>query len=130
MPLSEHEQRMLDQLERQLRTEDPRLATQMADTRQDPVPVKRVVLGAVLAVVGLLVIVLGVANHLILVGVLGALIVGGGIFLLTSRPRRGPDAAGPARPASPAAAASGGRRGGEFMGRLERRWDERRERGD
>lgn len=130
VPLSEHEQRMLDQLERQLRTEDPRLATQMADTRRDPVPVKRVVLGAVLAVVGLLVILLGVANQLIPVGVLGALVVGAGIFLVTSRPRGRGDAASPSGSRPAPAGASRDRRGGAFMGRLERRWDERRERGD
>lgn len=135
MPLSEHEQRMLDQLEHQLRTEDPRLATQMADTRRDPVPVKRVVLGAVLAVVGLLVIVLGVANQLVPVGVLGALVVGAGIFLVTTRPRgghtAGADRPGPGRGGRPGGGRpEGGRPGGDFMGRLERRWDARREQGD
>ena len=78
MPLSEHEQRMLDQLEQQLRTEDPRLATQMADTGRHRLPVGRVVAGAVLAVVGLLVVVLGVANHAILLGVLGVVVIGAG----------------------------------------------------
>lgn len=128
MPLSEHEQRMLDQLEQQLRTEDPRLATQMADTGPHRLPVGRVVAGAVLAVVGLLVVVLGVANHAILLGVLGVVVIGVGIFLLTTRPRAVASGA-----SSPVARRSGAPRrqgGGDLMGRLERRWDERRARGD
>ncbi|MEV8231381.1 MULTISPECIES: DUF3040 domain-containing protein [Micrococcus] len=125
MPLSEHEQRMLDQLEQQLRTEDPRLATQMADTGRHRLPVGRVVAGAVLAVVGLLVVVLGVANHAILLGVLGVVVIGAGIFLLTTRPRA--VASGPVARRSGAPRRQGG---GDFMGRLERRWDERRARGD
>jgi len=128
MPLSEHEQRMLDQLEQQLRTEDPRLATQMADTGRHRLPVGRVVAGAVLAVVGLLVVVLGVANHAILLGVLGVVVIGAGIFLLTTRPRAAASGA-----SGPAARRSGAQRrqgSGDFMGRLERRWDERRARGD
>jgi len=128
MPLSEHEQRMLEQLEQQLRTEDPRLATQMADTRRHRLPVGRVVAGAVLGVVGLLVVVLGVANHAILLGVLGVGVIGAGVFLLTTRPRVTDSGAG-GRAARPSGAP---RRqgGGDFMGRLERRWDERRARGD
>lgn len=129
MPLSEHEQRMLDQLEAQLRTDDPRLATQMAEARRDPLPVKRIVIGAVLAVVGLIVIVLGVANQLILVGVLGVGVVGAGIFLLTTRPRGSAAAAAPSGGAS-SPAPRGPRGRGDFMGRLERRWDERRQQGE
>ena len=128
MPLSEHEQRMLDQLEQQLRTEDPRLATQMADTGRHRLPVGRVVAGAVLAVVGLLVVVLGVANHAILLGVLGVVVIGAGIFLLTTRPRA--VASGASGPEARRSGAPRRQGGGDFMGRLERRWDERRAGGD
>ncbi|MEO4039565.1 DUF3040 domain-containing protein [uncultured Micrococcus sp.] len=122
MPLSEHEQRMLDQLERQLNDEDPRLATQLAETSRPALPVRRIVLGAVLGVVGLLVILAGVSTHLLLVGVLGTLLLGAGILVLTAR--RPAQAARPGRSGRPTPDA--GR--GEFMSRLEQRWDERRRR--
>ena len=125
MPLSEHEQRMLDQLERQLNDEDPRLATQLAETSRPALPVRRIVLGAVLGVVGLLVILAGVSTHLLLVGVLGTLLLGAGILVLTAR--------GPAQAARPGRSGRSGRPTpdagrGEFMSRLEQRWDERRRR--
>ena len=105
MPLSEHEQRMLDQLERQLNDEDPRLATQLAETSRPALPVRRIVLGAVLGVVGLLVILAGVSTHLLLVGVLGTLLLGAGILVLTAR-------AGPGRPPRALRASDPGRRAG------------------
>ncbi|WP_259399895.1 DUF3040 domain-containing protein [Micrococcus aloeverae] len=119
---------MLDQLEQQLRTEDPRLATQMADTGRHRLPVGRVVAGAILGVVGLLVVVLGVAHHAILLGVLGVVVIGAGIFLLTTRPRAA--ASGASGPAARRSGAPRRQGSGDFMGRLERRWDERRARGD
>lgn len=127
MPLSEREQQMLEQLERQLHQEDPRLATQLAESPRTAVPVRRIVLGAVLGVAGLAVILWGVSAQLVLVGVLGALLLGAGILVLTGRGK--PSDAD--RPAGSARRSSGGapaaRAGqGTFMDRLEQRWDERR----
>lgn len=120
MPLSEHEQRLLEQLERQLHAEDPRLASTLADQRPAAgVGVRRLVAGVALAVVGLAVVVLGVSLHQILVGVLGAVVVGAGIFVLTSRGRAATGAPA-ARPARRAGAGRG------LMARLEQDWDERR----
>ncbi|MDY6055572.1 DUF3040 domain-containing protein [Micrococcus sp.] len=120
MPLSEREQKMLDDLERQLHAEDPRLATQMRSQTPGRVPVGRIVLGVALALAGLAVVLVGVSTHLLIVGVLGVLVLGAGVFVLTSGART---------PQAPAAAGSAAPRpgcsGDSFMARLERDWDER-----
>ena len=123
MPLSDHERRVLEQLERQLNDDDPRLATRLADSGRPAVPVRRIVLGAVLAVIGLAVVVTGVSTQLVLVGVLGTALLGAGILVATL-PHRGE---GPApRPAvSSGLRAQRSRSQGSLMARLERDWDDR-----
>lgn len=130
MPLSEREQRLLEELESQLRTEDPRLDTHLRDSRPGGVSVRRIVLGVAIAVAGLAVVLLGVSLQNILVGVLGVALMGGGVYVLTTRGRG--DAA--ATKGSGAGDAGQGPQGGRkkegaFMSRLERQWDERREQG-
>ena len=124
MPLSDHEQRVLEQLERQLNADDPRLATRLADSGRPAVSVRRVVLGAVLAVVGLAVVLAGVSTQLVLVGVLGAALLGAA-FRVSPCPPRG--AAAAARRAAHAAgrADRSRTRGSSLMARLERDWDDR-----
>lgn len=125
MPLSEREQRMLDELEAQLRSEDPRLDTHLRDTRPGGVSVRRIVLGVAVAVAGLAVVLLGVSLQNILVGVLGVALMGGGVYVMTSRGRGGAEqrgAAGTGRPGGN----GGQKKENTFMSRLERQWDERR----
>lgn len=123
MPLSEREQRMLEELEAQLRAEDPRLATHLRDTRPAGVSVRRIVLGVALAVAGLAVVLWGVAVKLVAVGVGGAVLIGAGLYIVTTRDRT---AASRDAGADGRSAAGGTRREGAFMARLERQWDERR----
>lgn len=124
MPLSDHEQRVLEQLERQLNADDPRLATRLADSGRPAVSVRRVVLGAVLAVVGLAVVLAGVSTQLVLVGVLGTALLGAGILVATMPHRGDADAARPAAPSAGRADRSR-TRGSSLMARLERDWDDR-----
>lgn len=121
MPLSDHEQRVLEQLERQLNADDPRLATRLADSGRPAVSVRRVVLGAVLAVVGLAVVLAGVSIQLVLVGVLGTALLGAGILVATMPHRGDADAARP----SAGRADRSRTRGSSLMARLERDWDDR-----
>lgn len=123
MPLSEREQRMLDELEAQLRTEDPRLDTHLRDSRPGGLSVRRIVLGVALAVAGLAVVLLGVSLQNILVGVLGVALMGGGVYIVTSRGRTRGDAG---RSAEGRKGASGTKKESAFMSRLDRQWDERR----
>ena len=128
MPLSEREQRMLDELEAQLRTEDPRLDTHLRDSRPGGVSVRRVVLGVAIAVAGLAVVLLGVSLQNVIVGVVGVAVMGAGVYVLTSRGTG--DSSGVGRADAGARAAAGGKKKeSAFMSRLEQQWDERRGQG-
>lgn len=127
MPLSEREQRMLDELEAQLRTEDPRLDTHLRDSRPGGVSVRRIVLGVAVAVAGLAVVLLGVSFQNIFVGVLGVALMGGGVYILTTRGKNGGDGGDEAgRSTRGRNGSAGAKKESAFMSRLERQWDERR----
>lgn len=137
MPLSEYEQRVLEQMERALTSDDPRLANTMQSTgRRSPL---RYVLAGLGVVVGLLVLVLGAATSQTWVGVVGFVLMFAGVAFAFAAPRRrrGPlgtvDAQGNVTPVAGAKGAkSAGRaskKSGSFLTRLEERWDRRREQG-
>src|SRR6195952_5958315 len=71
MPLSDHEQRMLDQIESALYAEDPKFASSVRGGNLRAPSARRRLQGAALFVIGLAMLVAGVAfygqNHLILV---------------------------------------------------------------
>jgi len=129
MPLSEYEQRVLEQMERQLTSDDPRLANTL--TSRGRKPVLRYVLGGIGAVVGLLLLVVGAAASEVWLGVLGFVVMFASVAIAFTRPRRsgGPvgvvraDGSTAPRP-SPAPRAKKG-----FMSRMEDRWDKRRDQG-
>lgn len=129
MPLSEYEQRVLEQMERQLTSDDPRLANTL--TSRGHKPVMRYALGGIGAVVGLLLLVGGAASSEVWLGVLGFVVMFASVAIAFTRPRRA--AGGPVgvvRPdgtASRAVPAKKGKKG--FMDRMEDRWDKRREQG-
>ena len=60
MPLSEHEQRLLDQIESALYAEDPKFASNVRGTRMRSRPHRRRIQGIALFVLGLLLLVAGV----------------------------------------------------------------------
>lgn len=122
MALSEHEQRLLDQLEQQLHADDPKFAHSMASSSQRSMSTRRIVLGSLIAVGGILVLLLGIANQLILVGVAGFVIMGAGVYFATTTAKVAGD--GP-RPGKSAKATSTSR-GNGFLSTLEEKWDERK----
>ena len=63
MPLSEHEQRLLDQIERELYAEDPKFASTVRGTRMRRPTRRRRLQGIALFVVGVAMLVLGVAGQ-------------------------------------------------------------------
>lgn len=122
MPLSEYEQRMLDQMEQQLRSDDPKLASTFAE-RSRP-SARRLTLGIALFALGLVALVSGVATQLVLVGVLGFVAMLGGVLLAMSTGGSSAEGAGPEaderlKPDKP-------KPSGGFMQRQEDRWQERR----
>lgn len=141
MPLSEHEQKLLDQMERALYAEDPRFATHMKGRGPGTAGRRRIVVGACVALVGLGLVIAGVSNSLIVLGVIGfALMVGGVAWAATpvrTRPTvQSVDAHG--RQGAPRATGQGATKakatkrtkrpgqGGSFVQRMEERWERRR----
>jgi len=118
MPLSEHEQKLLEQLEKQLHEDDPKFASSMASDPGRSWSTRHLVIGILGAVAGILLLLLGVTLQIIALGVLGFVVMGGGVYYATMRSSSGkarPDGAGgkPGKPRS------------SFMSSLEERWDER-----
>ena len=134
MPLSEREQRMLKQLEEQLQSEDPGFASSMQDSPSGKLNVRNIVLGALVAVLGIVVLLLSIYNQWIPVGVIGFLIMGAGVYYATtggaSGNSRGNGAGGDG--GNGGGGGGGGPRSstpspsGTFMTGLEQRWEERR----
>jgi hypothetical protein len=121
MPLSEYEQRMLEQMERQLRSDDPKLADTLGSRGSRG---SRVLLGVVVVVVGIGVLVGGAALQLPWLGVVGFLAMFGGVLLAVSTPRR---QAGPTGVVGGQGPATRRRSRRSFMQRMEDRWDHRRD---
>lgn len=140
MPLSEHEQRLLEQMERALYAEDPKFASSMRNPRAAAADKRRAALGVIAFLVGMGLLVAGVAAQLTIVGVLGFLAMLGGIWLalVGLRPGAqhpaapgGPAEQGAASPPRPGRPSRGRPRSGENLTqRMEERWRRRRETGD
>jgi hypothetical protein len=131
VPLSEHEQRLLEQMERALYAEDPKFASALRGHDLRGRYRRRAVLGGFGVLVGLALLPVGIASKAVLLSVLGFLIMLGSAFFAVSSWRRAP------APGDVAVAPEGrGRRGGKgktkppkvkMMDRLEERWRRRRE---
>ena len=131
MPLSDHEQRMLDEIESALYAEDPKFASSVRGGGLRAPTARRRLQGVALFVIGLGMLVSGVAFKATMIGtfpvlsVVGFLVMFGGVVFAITAPRRSKTSDRPA---------SGGRQrrvkgsGGSFTSRMEdrfrRRFDE------
>ncbi|EYR62696.1 hypothetical protein N866_05840 [Actinotalea ferrariae CF5-4] len=127
MPLSEYEQRVLEQMERQLSSDDPKLVNTFQGRASHGL--RRWVLVSLGALVGLTVLVLGAATSNPLVGVLGFVVMFVSVVFAFSPPRRGGPtgvvgADGEVRRSSPPARPP---RSSGLLQRMEERWDRRRD---
>lgn len=126
MPLSEHEQRLLDQIESALYAEDPKFASNVRGARARTATRKRRLQAMALFVLGLMVLIAGVASPLptlvvVTVSVVGFLMMfGSAVMLVTGR---GTPSAAPGGPASPAR--GGEKQPGGFSSRMEQRFKRR-----
>ena len=130
MPLSEHEQQLLEQMEQALYAEDPKFASQMQGAGARAAQRRRIIVAVVGVVVGLAVVLVGVKTQLWVLGAVGfALMVASVTFALTPQRRRARlgsvQSDGTIRRTSPAARTKSARGGGSFMERMEQRWDRR-----
>lgn len=125
MPLSEHEQRMLEQLEQALAEEDPKFASSMEGTRRGGPTRLRWVIGVTGVVVGLALVLVGI-NTTMWVGAAGFAVMVAAVAFALTPPRRGKLAVvrgdgsmGPATSSRKQKSGSG------FMDKLDDRWDRR-----
>jgi len=124
MPLSEHEQRLLEEMERNLyKNEADVMST--SGFRRTP-NYSAIVIGVIMGLGGIVTMVVGVSLDVTLVGILGFAILFGGVMVAVAVPGGSaegtPDVSQAPRATSPAGSAS-------FMDRLNDRW-ERRDRGE
>lgn len=122
MPLSEHEQRLLDQLEQQLHAEDPKFAHALSTAPTRSLSTRNIVIGVLIMITGLLILLGGVATHLILVGIAGFLAMGGGVYVAVSKPKYGAQTQADHN----SGAKTGDKQKSGFMNGLEEKWEERR----
>ena len=133
MPLSEHEQRMLDQIESALYAEDPKFASSVRGGTLRTPSTRRRLQGAGLFVLGLAMLVAGVAIKAIMIGgfpvlsVVGFVVMFAGVvFAVTGPPVAGTRDRGATSGPSRQRRARGA--GGSFTNRMEdrfrRRFDE------
>jgi hypothetical protein len=127
VPLSEHEQRLLEQMERALYAEDPKFASSLRSAAPRPGGRRRAVVGVLAALLGVGLLVTGAATSFVAVGVVGFLVMLGGSFLVITslRPQREAPAAG-SRPTPPVKGKAKASKTG-FMDRVEERFRKRRE---
>jgi len=123
MPLSEYEQRVLEQMERQLSSDDPKLVHALQGA---PTGMRRWLLTGAGALAGLSVLVIGAATSNQLVGVLGFVAMFVSVVLAFSPPRR----RGPAGAVQPDGSVRRKKSSRGFLERMEHRWDRRRDQGD
>ena len=75
MPLSEEELRLLEQMERALVEEDPKLASTMRGTSMRAAARRRALVAAVAFVVGVVVLMTGAVTQLVIVGIVGFVVM-------------------------------------------------------
>jgi hypothetical protein len=135
MPLSDHEQQLLDQLEQQLRSEDPRFARNISETQAAATgpgfSAKRFVLGILIALAGLAATILAISlvstsMWFIALGVVGFGLMVVGMYWAFSRPGRAHTTQTETKNVGSKSESKGS---AGFMSRLEDRW-EKRQRGE
>jgi hypothetical protein len=120
MPLSDHEKRLLAQMEEALAADDPRLVS----TLSGPISLSRnrVLGGIALVLVGIATLFVGLVAQITIVGLVGFLIALTGLVLLVGAfSRFGSASMGSFK--APAGGRKGARRG--FGDRMQDRWDQR-----
>ena len=128
MPLSEHEQRLLEQIERALYAEDPKFASSVSGGRSKPARRRRIQ-GGILFVLGLVLLVVGIAVDVLkpggvpILSVVGFLAMfGGGLLAVTSIGASGKK---DAKDAKSSTSPDDSPDGGGFTGRMEERFRRR-----
>ncbi|MEU0377394.1 DUF3040 domain-containing protein [Streptomyces cyaneofuscatus] len=130
MPLSEHEQRMLEQMERALYAEDPKFATALEGSGLRTYTRKRVYQAVAGFLVGIALLMAGMVAQQIWISVVGFLVMLGCAVLAVTGWRKAPKP-GEQQPAAADGGDDGSRRRPRqrrsVMNRIEQRWQRRRD---
>lgn len=130
MPLSEHEQRMLEQMERALYAEDPKFATALEGSGLCTYTRKRVYQAVAGFLVGIALLMAGMVAQQIWISVVGFLVMLGCAVLAVTGWRKAPKP-GEQQPAAAGGGDSGAsrrpRQRRSMMNRIEQRWQRRRD---
>ncbi|TAJ46684.1 MAG: DUF3040 domain-containing protein [Herbiconiux sp.] len=123
MPLSEQEQRLLDEMERSLYHNDADFVSAVSGGR-GRLNYGALVLGILVGILGLGVVIAGVVFHQPIIGIVGFIAMFAGVLLALRRSKR--SASATAMPgAAPASAPRSGAAKSGFMDRLNDRWERR-----
>jgi hypothetical protein len=129
VPLSEHEQRMLEQMERALYAEDPKFATALEGSGLRTYTRRRVYQAVAGFLVGIALLMAGMVAQQIWVSVVGFLVMLGCAVLAVTGWRKAPKPGEQPAPGAPGApqARGQGRQKRSMMDRIEQRWQRRRD---
>ncbi|GAB2955178.1 MULTISPECIES: DUF3040 domain-containing protein [Streptomyces] len=128
MPLSEHEQRMLEQMERALYAEDPKFASALEGSGLRTYTRRRVYQAVAGFLVGIALLMAGMVAQQIWVSVVGFLVMLGCAVLAVTGWRKAPKPGEqPTGPTGSAGARRQTRQRRSMMDRIEQRWQRRRD---
>ncbi|MFI8187944.1 DUF3040 domain-containing protein [Streptomyces sp. NPDC085946] len=125
MPLSEHEQRMLEQMERALYAEDPKFASALEGSGLRTYTRRRVYQAVAGFLVGIALLMAGMVAQQVWLSVVGFLVMLGCAVLAVTGWRKAPKPG--EQPAGAPHARHQGRQRRSMMNRIEERWQRRRD---
>ncbi|MFI5755320.1 DUF3040 domain-containing protein [Streptomyces sp. NPDC051569] len=127
MPLSEHEQRMLEQMERALYAEDPKFATALEGSGLRTYTRRRVYQAVAGFLVGIALLMAGMVAQQIWISVVGFLVMLGCAVLAVTGWRKAPKPGEQQAAGGGAAGRPPSRSRRSMMDRIEQRWQRRRD---
>jgi uncharacterized membrane protein len=124
MALSDHEQRLLEEMERNLYNNEADIVTTLGDRRG--LNHTAIALGVIIGLVGIITMIVGVYVDVTVVGIIGFAVLFTGVMVAVATPaKKTPDMS------SSASAASGSNQrqqnSGSFMDRMNDRWERRQD---
>lgn len=124
MPLSDHEQKLLAQMEQALYAEDPKFATTLTGRQRGVGSVSRALVAVASVAVGLTLVIVGIAVSQLWLSVIGFVVMFGGVVFAVAAPAArtvpadAPTKGTPRGRPAPRAKSS-------FVQRMEERWERR-----